>query len=180
MPNSVAAVRSGVVTANFPALLLLLVAFAYIAFGVLPGPRRVPTGGELPILIGVGALLVVISLCRPKRVPYLAGVLAVGIAFASAPSAPLPGPPGGWLVALMFPMGWTLLGSALRSWRAGAASYIAAGLWTVVLLAVPEGVMYFDGPLHDADQLFWEVLAPIAFWPWVTFGMLGVFGVLFV
>jgi len=143
-----------------------------------------PTGGELPILIGVAALLVVIGLCRPKRAPYLAGGLALGIAFASASASvrwtPLPGPPGGWLVGLMFAMGWTLLGSALRSWRAGAVSYVAAGLWTIVLRAVPEGVMYFDGPLHDADQLFWEVLVPVAFWPWVTFGMLGVFGVLFV
>ena len=47
-------------------------------------------------------------------------------------------------------------------------------------VAAPEGVTYFDGPLHDADQLFWEVLVPIASWPWVTFGMLGTFGVLFV
>jgi len=80
----------------------------------------------------------------------------------------------------MFPMGWTLLGWALGSWRAGAASYVATGLWTVLLLAAAEGVRYFDGPLHDADQLFWQVLVPIAFWPWVTFGMLGTFGVRFV
>ena len=179
-PNSVAAVRSGVITTNVPALLVLLVVFAYIAFAVLPGPRRIPTGGELPILIGVTAVLVVIGLCRPKRAPYLAGVLALGLAFATVPWTPLPGPPGGWLVALMFTMGWTLLGSALRSWRAGAASYVAAGLWTVLLLAAPEGPQYFDGPLHDADQLFWEVLVPVAFWPWVTFGMLATFRVLFV
>ena len=132
------------------------------------------------MLIGVSALLVVIGLCRPKTVPYLAGVLALGVAFACVPWTPLPGPPGGWLVALMFPMGWTLLGWALRSWRAGAASYVATGLWTVLLLAAPVGARYFDGPLHDADQLFWEVLVPIAFWPWMTFGMLGTFGVVFV
>lgn len=161
-------------------MLLLMVVFGYVAVAVLPGPRRVFTGAEPPILIGVSAMLVVIGLCRPKRLPYVAGLLAVGIAFASAPSAPLPGPPGGWLSALTFPTGWTLLGSAQRSWQAGAASYVATGLWIVVLLAVPEGVAYFDGPLHDVDQLFWKVIAPIAFWPYLTFGMLGVFGVRFV
>jgi hypothetical protein len=173
-------VRSTLATANVRACLPLLIVLAYIAVALVPGPRRVTTGAELPILIGVGAVLAAIALCRPRRGPYLVGAVAIGIAFASVPRAPLPGPPGGWVFTLMFLTGWILLGSALHSWRAGVASYVAAGLWTLLLLAAPEGVTYFGGPLHDVDQFFWKVLAPVVFWPHFSFGMLSVFGVRFV
>jgi hypothetical protein len=179
LPLTVAAVLSAFVASNVRPLLMLLVVVAYIAFALVPGPRRTFTGIELPILTAVGMGLIAIGLSRPNTSLFLAGVLAVGLGFANSA---LGGPAGrgGWLAELLFPTGWTLLGSSAWSWRGAAATYVVAGLWTLFLIAAPEGILYFDGPLHDADQLFHNVLLPIAFWPYVTFGMLGVFGQRFV
>lgn len=152
--------------------------FAYIGIALIAGPRRVSTGAELPILIGVSVLLLVMLSRRPRFALYSAGILAIASALAVRQRA-LPGF-AGWEVELLFPMGWTLVGSSVWSWRRSAALYVAAGLWALALVAWPEGIAYFDGPLHDADQLVYNVLVPIAFWPYVTFGMLGVFGVRFV
>lgn len=178
-PPSVAGVLSAFVASNVRPLLLLVVVLAYIAIALVPGPRRTFTGMELPILTGVGLGLIAIGLGRPNTSLFLAGVLAVGLGFANSAWGG-PAGRGGWLAELLFPTGWILLGSSAWSWRGAAASYLAAGLWTLFLTAAPEGVTYFGGPLHDADQLFHNVLLPIAFWPYVTFGMLGVFGQRFV
>jgi hypothetical protein len=175
---SVAVVLSGLVASHARPLLLLAVVLAYIAIALVPGPRRTFTGTELPILAGVGAALIVIGMASPNTSLFLAGVVVVGLGFANSAS----GPAGraGWLGELLFPTGWSLVGSSVWSWRGAGASYLVAGLWTLILTAAPEGVMYFVGPLHDADQLFHNVIVPIAFWPYVTFGMLGVFGQRFV
>jgi hypothetical protein len=134
---------------------------------------------ELPILTGVGIGLIVIGVSRPNTSLFLAGVFAVGLGFANS-ARDGPAGSGGWVAELLFPTGWILLGSSVWSWRGAAASYLVAGLWTLFLTAAPEGVMYFVGPLHDADQMFHNVVLPIVFWPYVTFGMLGVFGQRFV
>lgn len=159
-------------------LVVVAVVFAYIAIAVLPGPRRAVTGLEPQILAGIGAAVIVVGLCRPRRWPYLIGALVVAGAFASASLGPVaPWTPTGQVFASLFALGWVLIVAAVRNWRAGVASYLAAGVWTTCLLAVPEGPAYFAGPLRDVDQLFWEVLFPLGFWPYVTFAMLGVFGV---
>lgn len=179
VPPSVAAVLSAVAASNLRPLVLLFVVLAYIAIALLPGPRRTFTGLELPILTSVATGLIAIGLSRPNMALFLAGVLAVGLGLANSAFGG-PAGRGGWLAELLFPTGWILLGSSAWSWRRAAATYFVAGLWTLFLIATPEGVMYFDGPLHDADQMFHSVLLPIAFWPYVTFGMLGVFGQRFV
>ena len=166
------------VASNVRPLFLLVIVLAYIAIALVPGPRRTFTGLELPILAGVGMGLLTIGLGRPKGSLFLAGVLAIGLGFANSASGP--SGRGGWFAEMLFPTGWILLGSSAWSWRGAATSYLVAGLWTLFLTAAPEGIMYFAGPLHDADQLFHNVLVPIAFWPYVTFGMLGVFGQRFV
>jgi hypothetical protein len=179
VPRSVAAVLGAFLGSNVRPLLLLVVVLVYIAFALLPGPRRTFTGMELPILAGVGTGLVAIGLSRPIMPLFLAGVFAAGLGFANSAQGG-PAGSGGWVAELLFPIGWTLLGSSVWSWRGAAAGYLAAGLWTLFLTAAPEGVMYFVGPLHDADQMFHNVVLPIVFWPYVTFGMLGVFGHRFV
>ena len=179
LPRSVAAVLSAFVASNVRPLFLLVVVLAYIAIALIPGPRRIFTGMELPILAGVGMGLIAIGLSRPNMPLFLGGVLVAGLGFANTAQGG-PAGDGGWLAELLYPAGWILVGSSAWSWRAAAASYLAAGLWTLFLTAAPEGVMYFVGPLHDADQTFHNVALPIAFWPYVTFGMLGVFGQRFV
>lgn len=160
-------------------LVILAATFTYIAIALIPGPRRLWTGLEAAILIGVGTTLVLVLSCRPRLAPYLAGIFAVVAALAASAGGP-DGLSYHWEVMLLFPLGWTLIGSSAWSWRAGAATYVWAGLWTLALLAWPDGIAYFDGPFHDADQFVYEVVVPIAFWPSMTFGLLGVFGMRFV
>lgn len=150
----------------------------YVAFAVLPGPRGRPTGAEPLILVGFSAVAAVMGLRVRRRAAYIAGIALVLLAFVNLPTAPVPWLPSG-LFAVFFPLGWVLLWSGAWSWKAGVASYAGVGLWTLALLAASEGVMYFSGPLHDADQFVFRVAVPVVMWPQVTFGMLGAFGTVY-
>lgn len=160
------------------AVLVLAVVAAYVAVALLPGPRRVQSGLEPPILAGSAVLLTGVAICRPRVVPYALGVAALVLAFAIHSRSSADGFVG-WHVELLFPIGWGMIGSSVWSWRAAIASYIGVGIWTLFLTGAPEGIAYFDGPLYDADQLVFSVLVPIAVWPYLTFGMLGLFGIRF-
>lgn len=160
-------------------ILVQQIVWAYIAVAVIPGPRRAALGLEIAIVLGIAAVLVCVLVNLARPVPYVAGVALIAIALWTTQKTPTLGSVEELALRLLFPAGWVLVWASVSSWRLGLATYIAAGMWTLLLYAAPEGMAYLPGHWNDLDSVFWRIVAPVAFWPYVTFGMLGAFGIVF-